>query len=72
MFSNTRLSTNEIIDNIKVKLNIRFDSDLEKLMGIKKCVCVSRFRESPTILFPIMDLCVKNNISIEEIVYGKN
>ena len=65
-----RLSTNEIIDNFKKYLNLRFDVELSKLLDIKPNTITScRIRESSTILFPIMDYLVDNNIDIKSIFY---
>lgn len=66
-----RLSVNEIIDNFKELKNFRFDSDISKLLNIKaQAIAQCRQRESPTILFPIMDYLVTNNIEeIEKIFY---
>ena len=66
----TRLSVNEIIDNFKELLAFRFDRQVSKLLDVKpQTIAVCRIRESPTILFPIMDYLVENGISIEKIFY---
>jgi len=65
-----RLSTNEIIDNFKNLMGFRFDNEISKLLGVETTtVARCRNRESSTILFPIMDYLVANNISIEKIFY---
>ncbi len=65
-----RLSTNEIIDNFKNLMGFRFDNEISKLLGVETTT-VARCgnRESSTILFPIMDYLVANNISIEKTFY---
>ena len=65
-----RLSTNEIIDNFKDLMEFKYDRQVSTLLKIPSCIIYTcRHRESSTILFPIMDYLVANNISIEKIFY---
>lgn len=65
-----RLSTNKIIYNFKELMNFKYDNEIVKLLGVgNKTIATYRARESATILFPIMDYLVANNISIEKIFY---
>lgn len=66
----TRLSVNEILDNFKYFLDIKYDAEVSNLLNIKpQALSVCRHRESPTILFPMMDYLVANDIEIEKIFY---
>lgn len=70
MNSQKRKSVNEIIDSFKELLNFKYDTDISRLLNISsQTIAQCRLRESPTILFPIMDYLVVSGISIETIFY---